>query len=54
MKYTKVLNIHETCNNDEYFYTNIGDLYMDADGDVAHEFYLATNDGGFIKIWPKD
>jgi hypothetical protein len=36
-------------------YTKIDqDLYMDSDGDVANEFYEATPDGGFKKIFPKN
>jgi hypothetical protein len=36
-------------------YTKIDeDLYMDSDGDVANEFYEATPDGRFKKIFPKN
>jgi thioredoxin-like negative regulator of GroEL len=36
-------------------YISMGDSeeYKDVDGDIAAELYLATNDGGFKKIWPK-
>lgn len=29
------------------------ELYMDEHGDIANEFYIAVNDGSFLKVWPK-